>query len=99
MQPLYAKADLKINRFPIIGLREFKEAHEFVGRSSCQLILDKVKSINEYDAIAGNILSQLSNQQKLVSSASGIDPKMLAKYGNAPGLVISTNTDVNNSIA
>lgn len=97
--PLWSKSDLKIKRHPIIPLREFKNTHEFIGKSTVQVVLNKQKSVNKVDSIIANIADQLSNQQKIVAVESGIDPEMLAKYGNAAGLVISTKTDVNNSVA
>ena len=97
--PLWAKADLKIKRHPIIPLREFRNTHEFLGKSTVQIVLNKQKSVNRVDSIITNVATQLSNQQKIVSVSSGIDPKALAKYGNAAGLVLATKGDVNNSVS
>lgn len=97
-RPLFAKTDLGTRNHFIIPLREYKFEHEFMGRSTVQLVLDKVKEINKIDAITSNIANQMQNVMKVVSSESGIDPAWLAKYGTAGGLVIVSKTEINNAI-
>src|SRR6185312_4031875 len=49
-------------------------------------------------SIIAMIGTLMQNPQKIVNTRSGIDPKVVSKYGQAPGYTYSTNADINNSI-
>jgi hypothetical protein len=79
------------NRYPFEILYDFPQRQDFWGMSTCQFILDNQKIINKVESIIAMIGTLLQNPQKIVDKDSGIDPKHLAKYGNAPNMVYTSN--------
>jgi hypothetical protein len=72
---------------------------DFWGISDCQLILPNVKMINKVQSIIGTLATLYQNPQKVVYEGSGIDPRIVSKYGNAFGLVLlSKSPDLRNAI-
>lgn len=91
--------NIKPNRFPFVFLHQYKQRQDFWGLSDCSLILPNVKMINKIQSIVGTLATLYQNPQKVISEASGIDPRLVAKYGNAYGLVLlSKSPDLNNVI-
>lgn len=83
---------------PYSSLVEFKQPHEFAGKSSVMLTLDNQKYINQVDAIVHNLATQYQNPQKIVSSESGINPQDIVEYGDAPGAVFQADGDIDKAI-
>jgi hypothetical protein len=73
---------------------------DFWGISDCELILPNVKMINKVQSIIGTLATLYQNPQKVVFEGSGIDPRIVSKYGNAFGLVLmSKSPDLKNAIS
>jgi hypothetical protein len=91
--------ELQPNLFPFIVLYQHKQRMDFWGISDCQLILPNVKMINKVQSIIGTLATLYQNPQKVVYEGSGIDPRIVSKYGNAFGLVLmSKSPDLRNAI-
>jgi len=82
---------LKPNRYPFSILYDFKQRQDFWAMSTCQFILDNQKIINKIESIITMIGVLLQNPQKIVTKSSGINPKVLARFGSAPQQVWTTN--------
>jgi len=92
--------ELQPNNFPFIVLYQHKQRMDFWGMSDCQLILPNVKMINKVQSIIGTLATLYQNPQKVVYEGSGIDPRIVSKYGNAFGLVLmSKSPDLRNAIS
>jgi len=92
--------ELKPNVFPFIVLYQHKQRMDFWGISDCELILPNVKMINKVQSIIGTLATLYQNPQKVVYEGSGIDPRIVSKYGNAFGLVLmSKSPDLRNAIS
>ncbi len=88
---LLDKEKLRPNRYPFAILHDFKQRQDFWGMSTCQFILDNQKIINKIESIIAMLGILLQNPQKIVTKSSGINPRSIAKYGNAPQQVWETN--------
>lgn len=95
---LLDREPLKPNRYPFAILYDFRQRQDFWGMSTCEFILDNQKIINKLESIITMIGILYQNPQKIVASNSGINPREVAKYGNAPNQVWVTNTDPRNSM-
>jgi hypothetical protein len=92
--------ELKPNLFPFIILHQHKQRMDFWGISDCELILPNVKMINKVQSVIGTLATLYQNPQKVVFEGSGIDPRIVSKYGNAFGLVLmSKSPDLRNAIS
>lgn len=92
--------EFKPNIFPFMVLYQHKQRMDFWGISDCQLILPNVKMINKVQSIIGTLATLYQNPQKVVFEGSGIDPRIVSKYGNAFGLVLmSKSPDLRNAIS
>jgi hypothetical protein len=83
--------ELRPARYPFAILYDFPQRQDFWGKSTCEFILDNQKIINKIEAIIATIGLLLQNPQKIVSKASGLNPREVAKYGNAHGHVFYVN--------
>ncbi len=91
--------EIQPNLFPFIVLHQYKQRQDFWGISDCQLILPNVKMINKVQSVIGTLATLYQNPQKIVFEGSGIDPRIVSKYGNAFGLVfLSKYPDLANVI-
>ena len=91
--------ELQPNVFPFVVLYQHKQRMDFWGISDCSLILPNVKMINKVQSIIGTLATLYQNPQKIVFEGSGIDPRIVSKYGNAFGLVLlSKSPDLRNAI-
>ena len=91
--------ELLPNNFPFIVLYQHKQRMDFWGISDCNLILPNVKMINRVQSIIGTLATLYQNPQKVVFEGSGIDPRIVSKYGNAFGLVLMSKIpDLRNAI-
>lgn len=91
--------EIRPNLFPFIKLDQYEQRQDFWGISDAQLILPNVKMINKVQSVIGTLATLYQNPQKIVYEGSGIDPRIVSKYGNAFGLVfLSKYPDLNNVI-
>lgn len=91
--------EIRPNIFPFIKLDQYPQRQDFWGISDAQLILPNVKMINKVQSVIGTLATLYQNPQKIVYEGSGIDPRIVSKYGNAFGLVfLSKYPDLNNVI-
>ena len=91
--------ELMPNVFPFIKLDQYPQRQDFWGISDAQLILPNVKMINKVQSVIGTLATLYQNPQKIVYEGSGIDPRIVSKYGNAFGLVfLSKHPDLANVI-
>jgi len=91
--------EIRPNNFPFMVLRQYEQRQDFWGVSDAQLILPNVKMINKVQSVIGTLATLYQNPQKIVFEGSGIDPRIVSKYGNAFGLVfLSKYPDLNNVI-
>jgi hypothetical protein len=82
---LVYRQPLRPNRYPFALLYDYKQRQEFWAMSTCEFILDNQKIINKVESIIAMIGTLMQNPQKVVHAQSGIDPKDVSLYGNAPG--------------
>ena len=82
---------LRPNRYPFGILYDFKQRQDFWAMSTCEFILDNQKIVNKVESIITMIGILLQNPQKIVSRSSGINPKEVARYGNSPQTVWTSN--------
>lgn len=91
--------DMQPSQFPFIKLDQYEQRQDFWGISDAQLILPNVKMINKVQSVLGTLATLYQNPQKIVFEGSGIDPRIVSKYGNAFGLVfLSKYPDLANVI-
>ena len=91
--------EIRPNIFPFIKLDQYEQRQDFWGISDAQLILPNVKMINKVQSVVGTLATLYQNPQKIVFEGSGIDPRIVSKYGNAFGLVfLSKHPDLANVI-
>lgn len=95
---LWKMDDIHQPELPYSILLEYKQTHEFAGKSSAMLIMDNQKFINQVDGIVHNLATQNQNPQKIVSSESGLDPTTVAKFGDTPGAVFQVDGDIDKAI-
>lgn len=92
------KTKLEINVFPIAQLRWEKKAQSPYGLSLMDRLLPEQKAINSIEsAIVNSTLSTVAPQY-VVRKDSGLDPKKVANFSGAPGVVYSVNGDPTNAI-
>ena len=90
---------IKPNIFPFIKLDQYEQRQNFWGLSDTKMILPNVKMINKVQSVLGTMATLYQNPQKIVFEGSGIDPRIVSKYGNAFGLVfLSKHPDLQNVI-
>jgi hypothetical protein len=89
---------LQPNRYPFAILQDFPQRQDFWAKSTCEFILDNQKIINKVESIIAMIGTLMQNPQKIVSKESGINPKEVAKFGNAPGHTFTANGDPNRAM-
>jgi hypothetical protein len=82
---------LKPNRYPFAMLKDYPQRQDFWPMSTCEFILDNQKIINKVESIIAMIGTLMQNPQKVVNAQSGINPKEVALYGNAPGHTFVSN--------
>jgi hypothetical protein len=89
---------LSPNRYPFAILHDFRQRQDFWSMSTCEFILDNQKIINKVESIIAMIGTLMQNPQKVVNAQSGIDPKEVAQYGNAPGHTFVSNMPAQQAI-
>jgi hypothetical protein len=95
---LVDRQKLKPNRYPFALLYDYKQRQDFWAMSTCEFILDNQKIINKVESIIAMIGTLMQNPQKVVNAQSGIDPKEVSIYGNAPGQVWVSNQPAQQAI-
>ena len=85
------KEPLVPNRYPFAVGYDFKQRQDFWGMSTCQFILDNQKMINKIESIIAMLGVLYQNPQRVVTKDSGIDPRTVSRFGNAPAQTWVTN--------
>lgn len=88
---LYKVEDHKPSVFPFAVMYDEEEENEFWGSSTAQDVLEMQKIINKTAQTASIIGALHQNPQKVVTKTSGINAKELARTGQMPGKVWTTN--------
>lgn len=92
------KTDLEIPVYPIAQLRWEKRAESPYGISLMDRLLPEQKAINSIESAVVNSALAFVAPQFVVRKDSGLDPKLVAKYNGAPGVVYVSNGDPSNAI-
>lgn len=97
-QVVLSKEKLQVSVYPIAQLRWDKKAGSPYGLSLMDRILSAQKAINSIEsAIVNSTLSTVAPQY-VVRKDSGLDPRKVATFNGAPGVVYSVNGDPNSAI-
>ena len=92
------KSELEIPVYPIAQLRWEKRAESPYGISLMDRLLPEQKAINSIESAVVNSALAFVAPQFVVRKDSGLDPKLVAKYNGAPGVVYVSNGDPTNAI-
>lgn len=92
------KTELEIPVYPIAQLRWEKRAESPYGISLMDRLLPEQKAINSIESAVVNSALAFVAPQFVVRKDSGLDPKLVAKYNGAPGVVYVSNGDPTNAI-
>lgn len=92
------KTELEIPVFPIAQLRWEKRAESPYGISLMDRLLPEQKAVNSIESAVVNSALAFVAPQFVVRKDSGLDPKLVAKYNGAPGVVYVSNGDPTNAI-
>jgi hypothetical protein len=92
------KTKLEIPVYPIAQLRWEKRAESPYGISLMDRLLPEQKAINSIESAVVNSALAFVAPQFVVRKDSGLDPKLVAKYNGAPGVVYVSNGDPSNAI-
>lgn len=90
--------DVKPSVYPFAVYYDEEEEQDFWGSSTAMDIIEKQKLINKTEQSVSIIGTLHQNPQKIVARESGINGKEMARMGNLPGKVWTTNTDVTRSV-
>lgn len=83
--------DIQPNEYPFAILYDEEEENDFWGTSTCMDILENQKIVNKLQQTAAIIGVLHQNPQKIVYRESGINAQELARTGNLPGKVWTSN--------
>ncbi len=92
------QTDLEIPVFPIAQLRWERRAESPYGISLMDRLLPEQKAVNSIESAVVNSALAFVAPQFVVRKDSGLDPKLVAKYNGAPGVVYVSNGDPTNAI-
>ncbi len=92
------QTELEIPVYPIAQLRWEKRAESPYGISLMDRLLPEQKAINSIESAVVNSALSFVAPQFVVRKDSGLDPKLVAKYNGAPGVVYVSNGDPTNAI-
>ena len=92
------KTELEVPVYPIAQLRWEKRAESPYGISLMDRLLPEQKAINSIESAVVNSALAFVAPQFVVRKDSGLDPKLVAKYNGAPGVVYVSNGDPTNAI-
>jgi hypothetical protein len=88
---LYRVEDAKPSVYPFAVLYDEEEENDFWGGSTLKDILEQQKIINKTAQVSSILGTLHQNPQKVVTKTSGINAKELARTGQMPGKVWTTN--------
>lgn len=92
------KTPLEIPVYPIAQLRWEKRAESPYGISLMDRLLPGQKAVNAIESAVVNSALAFVAPQFVIRKDSGLDPKLVAKYNGAPGVVYVSNGDPTNAI-
>ena len=96
---LVEEKELKgMKRFPIAQFRWEKSAQSAYGISLMDRVISLQKSINAIESAITNTALAYASPTFVVTKASGINPKIVAKTSGMPGVVFSSNVEPSKSI-
>lgn len=90
--------DLRPRRYPFSILYDFPQRQDFWGKSTCEMVLENQKIVNKVESIISMIGILMQNPQKVVWKASGINPREVAKFGDAPGHTYESLVDPSRAV-
>ena len=93
-----ADITLRTQGFPLVALYDQEQTDDFWGLSICEQVLGNQKVLNVLESVVALVAQLIQTPQRLVTSASGIDPQKLVMYGQAPSMVFPTNASLDNSV-
>lgn len=83
--------DVKPSEYPFAVMYDEEEENDFWGRSTCQDVIENSKIMNRIAQTSAILATLHQNPQKVVWKEAGINAQELAKTGNLPGKVLSSN--------
>ena len=92
------ESELGITRFPIGQFRWKKAAQSCYGISLMDQLLCLQKAVNAIESAITNTAIAYAAPSMMVAKGSGVDPKVVAKSNDAPGVVYSVNGALDNAI-
>lgn len=90
--------DIEIATFPIAQLRWEKKAGSPYGISLMDRLLPEQKAINSIESATVNSVLSTVAPQYVVRKDSGLDPKLVATFNGAPGVVYAVNGDPTSAV-
>lgn len=88
----YVESLYQDGEFPFAILYDYEVDKSFFGMGEPKQTIPNQKTINQVNRLVATNAGLMSNTQKIVTNASGIDLDDVVKYGTMPGMAWKSNT-------